>query len=373
VQSLGDRLTRIPSDFHPHAKIARLLQQRSQMAAGTRPIDFGMAEAIAFATLLEDGVPVRLSGQDSIRGTFSHRHAVLVDIVDERRYCPLAHLAANGARFEVYNSPLSEAAVLGFEYGYSRDYPEALVLWEAQFGDFANNAQVIIDQFIASAEDKWRHLSGLTLLLPHGYEGQGPEHSSARLERFLQVTAEDNVQICQPSTAVQYFHVLRRQALSAWRIPLVIFTPKSMLRHSSSSSSRPEFAEKRFVRVLPDRAPRASVHRKNRPRTSRRTSEARRRADCDPVGRAACALSVSRARGGIRALLEREGLRVGTGGAGEHGRSRLHDASPATHARQAAVAFGAALCFGEPCDRFGKGARHRTADAPCDGVRDVIP
>jgi 2-oxoglutarate dehydrogenase E1 component len=253
VQSLGDRLTRIPPDFHPHAKIARLLQQRSQMAAGTRPIDFGMSEALSFATLLEDGVPVRLSGQDSVRGTFSHRHAVLVDVVDERRYCPLAQTAANGARFEVYNSPLSEAAVLGFEYGYSRDYPEALVLWEAQFGDFANNAQVIIDQFIASAEDKWRHLSGLTLLLPHGYEGQGPEHSSARVERFLQVAAEDNVQICQPSTAVQYFHVLRRQALTAWRIPLVIFTPKSLLRHSSSSSSRSEFAGKRFERVLTDR------------------------------------------------------------------------------------------------------------------------
>ena len=159
---------------------------------------------------------------------------------------------ANGARFEVYNSPLSEAAVLGFEYGYSRDYPETLVLWEAQFGDFANNAQVIIDQFIASAEDKWRRLSGLTLLLPHGYEGQGPEHSSARVERFLQLAAEDNLQICQPSTAVQYFHVLRRQALTAWRTPLVIFTPKSLLRHSSSSSPISAFAQQRFLRVLAD-------------------------------------------------------------------------------------------------------------------------
>jgi len=252
VQRAGDGLTYIPPDFHPHVKIARLLQQRSEMAAGTRAIDFGMSEAIAFATLLEDGVPVRLSGQDSVRGTFSNRHAVLVDIVDERRYCPLMHVAANGARFEVYNSPLSEAAVLGFEYGYSRDYPEALVLWEAQFGDFANNAQVIIDQFIASAEDKWRRLSGLTLLLPHGYEGQGPEHSSARVERFLQLSAEDNLQICQPSTAVQYFHVLRRQALTVWRTPLVIVTPKSLLRHSSSSSSRSEFAGKLFQRVLPD-------------------------------------------------------------------------------------------------------------------------
>ena len=253
LQALGDRLTRIPSDFHPHPKISRLLQQRSEMVAGKRPTDFGAAEALAFATLLEDGVPVRLSGQDSVRGTFGQRHAVLVDIANEGRYCPLAQTAPNGARFEVYNSPLSEAAVLGFEYGYSRDYPETLVLWEAQFGDFANNAQVIIDQFIASAEDKWRRLSGLTLLLPHGYEGQGPEHSSARVERFLQLAAEDNLQICQPSTAAQYFHVLRRQALSVWRTPLVILTPKSLLRHSWSSSSISAFAQKRFLRVVPDR------------------------------------------------------------------------------------------------------------------------
>jgi 2-oxoglutarate dehydrogenase E1 component len=252
LRALGDRLTRVPSGFHAHPKIVRLLQQRSDMIAGKRPVDFGTAEALAFATLLDSGVPVRLSGQDSIRGTFSQRHAVLVDIVDERRYCPLVQVAENGARFEIYNSPLSEAAVLGFEYGYSRDYPETLVLWEAQFGDFANNAQVIIDQFIVSAEDKWRRLSGLTLLLPHGYEGQGPEHSSARIERFLQLAAEDNVQVCQPSTAVQYFHLLRRQALSVWRTPLVVFTPKSLLRHSSSSSAVSEFGGKWFAGVLAD-------------------------------------------------------------------------------------------------------------------------
>ncbi len=253
LRALEERLTRVPPDFHPHSKIARLLQQRSEMVAGNRPVDFGAAETLAFATLLQDGVPVRLSGQDSVRGTFSQRHAVLVDVANERRYCPLAQMTPNGARFEVYNSPLSEAAVLGFEYGYSRDCPETLVLWEAQFGDFANNAQVIIDQFIAAAEDKWRRLSGLTLLLPHGYEGQGPEHSSARVERFLQLAAEDNLQICQPSTAVQYFHVLRRQALTTWRTPLVIFTPKSLLRHSSSSSSISAFAQQRFLRVLADR------------------------------------------------------------------------------------------------------------------------
>jgi 2-oxoglutarate dehydrogenase E1 component len=252
LRAAGERLARVPSAFHPHPKIARLLQQRSEMAAGRRPIDYGMAEALAFATLLDQGVSVRLSGQDSIRGTFSHRHAVLVDVTDERRYSPIDQAAAGGARFEVYNSPLSEAAVVGFEYGYSRDYPETLVLWEAQFGDFANNAQVIIDQFITSAEDKWRRLSGLTLLLPHGYEGQGPEHSSARIERFLQLAAEDNLQVCQPSSAAQYFHLLRRQALTAWRTPLVVFTPKSLLRHSSSSSALSQFTETRFKRVVLD-------------------------------------------------------------------------------------------------------------------------
>jgi len=253
LQALGSQITAVPSDFHPHPKVARLLYQRAEMVAGKRPIDFGTSEALAFATLLNEGVPVRLSGQDSIRGTFSQRHAVLVDVLSERRYCPLERTASKDARFEIYNSPLSEAAVLGFEYGYSRDYPETLVLWEAQFGDFANNAQVIIDQFIASAEDKWRRLSGLTLLLPHGYEGQGPEHSSARIERFLQLAAEDNLQICQPSTAAQYFHLLRRQALTVWRTPLIIFTPKSLLRNTSSSSALTDFTTDHFSQVLGDR------------------------------------------------------------------------------------------------------------------------
>jgi 2-oxoglutarate dehydrogenase E1 component len=252
IDALGATLTSVPSDFQPHPKIARLLQQRAEMIAGRRPVDFGMAETLALATLLGQGVPVRFCGQDSCRGTFSQRHAVLVDVTNERRFVPLARATADAATFEIYNSPLSEAAVLGFEYGYSRDYPEALVLWEAQFGDFANNAQVIIDQFIASAEDKWRRLSGLTLLLPHGYEGQGPEHSSGRLERFLQLAAEDNLQICQPSTAAQYFHLLRRQALSVWRTPLVVFTPKSLLRHAASSSPIREFEAVRHVPVLGD-------------------------------------------------------------------------------------------------------------------------
>jgi len=249
---IADALTRFPHGFHIHPKIKRLLEQRSHMGHGQAPVDYGMAEALAFGSLLRAGVPVRLSGQDSRRGTFNQRHAMLVDVESEEKYIPLANLAGDQARFEVYNSELSEAGVLGFEYGYSRDYPETLVLWEAQFGDFANGAQAIIDQFITSGEDKWNLLSGLVLLLPHGYEGQGPEHSSARIERYLQLAAKDNVQICQPSTAAQYFHLLRRQALRKWRKPLIVFTPKSMLRHPDAASPLGEFSQPRFQRVLPD-------------------------------------------------------------------------------------------------------------------------
>jgi len=250
--SLTAALTQAPEGFHIHPKIKRLLEQRAQMGQGKTPVDYGMAEALAFASLLRRGIPVRLTGQDSQRGTFNQRHAVLVDVENEQKYFPLAHVAEGQARFEVYNSELSEAGVLGFEYGYSRDYPETLVLWEAQFGDFANGAQVIIDQFITSGEDKWNLLSGLVLLLPHGYEGQGPEHSSARIERYLQLAAKDNIQICQPSTAAQYFHLLRRQALSQWRKPLIVFTPKSMLRHPDAASPLAEFSQPRFQRVAPD-------------------------------------------------------------------------------------------------------------------------
>ena len=222
------------------------------MGTGTRPFDYGMAELVAFASLLEAGTPVRLTGQDSQRGTFNQRHAVMVDTETEVRYTPLAHLKEKQGKFEVYNSLLSEAAVLGFEYGFSRDYPEALVLWEAQFGDFANGAQIIVDQFIAASEAKWGLLSGLVMLLPHGYEGQGPEHSSARIERYLQLAANNNIQVCQPSTAAQYFHLLRRQALRPWRKPLIVFTPKSMLRHPDASSTLADLARERFLNVLPD-------------------------------------------------------------------------------------------------------------------------
>ena len=249
---VGEHLTDCPKAFKIHAKVKKLLEQRREMASGKRPVDFGMAEALAFGSLLKQGTPVRMSGQDSRRGTFNQRHAVLIDTETEEEFIPLDHVGGGQARFEIYNSTLSEAAVLGFEYGYSRDYPETLVLWEAQFGDFVNNAQSIIDQFVSADEDKWTKFSGLVMLLPHGYEGQGPEHSSARMERFLQLAAEHNCQICQPSTAVQYFHLLRRQALRVWRKPLVVFTPKSMLRHPNACSGIEEFSGSHFLPVRPE-------------------------------------------------------------------------------------------------------------------------
>jgi 2-oxoglutarate dehydrogenase E1 component len=252
IQAITDKLTRYPDGFHIHPKIKKLLEQRAAMGRGEHAFDYGMAEAVAFGSLLLEGTPVRLSGQDSQRGTFNQRHSVLIDIENEQHRAPLNHLAPEQAPFSVYNSILSEAGVLGFEYGYSRDYPEGLVLWEAQFGDFANGAQIVIDQFIAAAEDKWGLLSGLVLLLPHGYEGQGPEHSSARVERYLQLAARDNIQVAQPSNAAQYFHLLRRQALRTWRKPLVVFTPKSMLRHPDALSPIEDFARARFLPVIPE-------------------------------------------------------------------------------------------------------------------------
>jgi len=252
LRELTNRLTTYPEDFHIHPKVKKLLEQRAEMGSGKRPVDYGMAEALAFGSLVKAGVPVRLSGQDSRRGTFNQRHSVLVDIENESEYVPLQHISGGQAHCDIFNSTLSEAGVLGFEYGYSRDYPEALVLWEAQFGDFVNVAQAVIDQFISAGEDKWKLLSGLVLLLPHGYEGQGPEHSSARIERFLQLAARDNFQICQPSNAAQYFHLLRRQALRHWRKPLIVFTPKSMLRHPDASSPIEDLSRPHFLNVLPD-------------------------------------------------------------------------------------------------------------------------
>ncbi|MFZ0864583.1 MAG: 2-oxoglutarate dehydrogenase E1 component [Candidatus Sulfotelmatobacter sp.] len=252
ISVLTERLTSYPDGFHIHPKVKKLLEQRAEMGAGKRPVDYGMAEALAFASLVKTGIHVRMSGQDTRRGTFNQRHSSLIDIENENEFVPLENIASDQARCEIYNSTLSEAGVLGFEYGYSRDYPESLVLWEAQFGDFVNVAQAIIDQFISAGEAKWNLLSGVVMLLPHGYEGQGPEHSSARIERFIQLAAKHNIQIAQPSNAAQYFHLLRRQALRHWRKPLVVFTPKSMLRHPDASSPIEDFTHKNFLNVIPD-------------------------------------------------------------------------------------------------------------------------
>ncbi|WP_407951514.1 2-oxoglutarate dehydrogenase E1 component [Pendulispora albinea] len=247
-----DRLTKMPTGFTPNTKALSIIKARRERAHTQGTIQWETGETLAYATLLAEGHRVRLSGQDCRRGTFSHRHAVLYDTQTGAPYVPLAN--AGPGRFEVLDSPLSEAAVLGFEYGYSLDYPDGLVIWEAQFGDFMNGAQVIIDQFIVSAEDKWNRLSGLVLFLPHGYEGQGPEHSSARIERFLQGAAEDNIQVCNLTTPAQIFHVLRRQVLRPWRKPLIVFTPKSLLRHPEAISTLDELANGSFQRVIPDRA-----------------------------------------------------------------------------------------------------------------------
>jgi 2-oxoglutarate dehydrogenase E1 component len=252
LAELLEAQTRLPADFHPHPKIRRAIEVRLNMARGEHALDWAAAESLAFGTLAVAGTRVRLTGQDTERGTFSQRHAVLHDFEDGHLYTPLQHLAVGQAPVEICNSPLSEAGVLGFEYGYSLDCPKGLTLWEAQFGDFVNAAQVIVDQFIVSAEKKWGQASGLVLLLPHGLEGMGPEHSSGRLERFLRLGAEDNIQVVCPTTPAQYFHCLRRQGLRHLRKPLVVLTPKSLLRHPKSVSSLEDLAEGRFQLVIPD-------------------------------------------------------------------------------------------------------------------------
>jgi 2-oxoglutarate dehydrogenase E1 component len=241
LKDIGRRITALPSDFEAHKGVVKLLEKRREMVTSGEAIDWAMAEHLAFGSLLCEGVPVRLSGQDCERGTFSQRHSVLIDQDTERRYTPLRHIAPDQSRFEVVNSMLSEEAVLGFEYGYSLAEPNALVMWEAQFGDFANGAQVVFDQFLSSGERKWLRMSGLVCLLPHGYEGQGPEHSSARLERFLQSCAEDNWQVANCTTPANYFHILRRQVRRNFRKPLILMTPKSLLRHKRATSSLFEF------------------------------------------------------------------------------------------------------------------------------------
>ena len=256
LKEIGVKLTKIPSNFKVHRTLQRVLEARRKMIEDGEGIDWSMAEQLAFGTLLLEGFPVRLSGQDVQRGTFSQRHAILVDQSTDKRYTPLNHLIKNQTvKLSAINSMLSEEAVLGFEYGYSLAEPNALVLWEAQFGDFANGAQVVFDQFISSGERKWLRMSGLVCLLPHGYEGQGPEHSSARLERYLQMCAEDNMQVANCTTPANYFHILRRQLKRDIRKPLILMTPKSLLRHKRATSRLAEMGpDTSFHRILYDDA-----------------------------------------------------------------------------------------------------------------------
>jgi len=256
LRRVAERVTHVPEDFKLHPSVERVIQGRRQMAAGKIPVDWGMGETLAYATLVSNGYDVRLSGQDSARGTFAHRHAVLHDQDRERwdqgTYVPLQNISKDQGDFVIIDSVLSEEAVLGFEYGFATAEPNALVIWEAQFGDFANSAQVVIDQFISSGESKWGRVCGLVLLLPHGYEGQGPEHSSARLERYLQLCAENNMQVCVPSNASQIFHLLRRQMLRPFRKPLIVLTPKSLLRKKEASVPIEELAKGSFRTVIPE-------------------------------------------------------------------------------------------------------------------------
>ncbi len=250
LAALGERIVRVPQGFSLHPRVAQVMANRAKMLAGELPLDWGCAETLAYAALLEDGFSVRLSGQDSGRGTFFHRHAVLHDQATDATYVPLEHIRDHQPRFQVIDSVLSEEAVMGFEYGYSTTEPNALTIWEAQYGDFANGGQVVIDQFISSGEAKWGRVCGLALFLPHGYEGGGPEHSSARLERFLQLCAEHNMQVCVPSTPAQMFHMLRRQMLRSFRKPLIVMTPKSLLRHELSVSALEDLTRGAFACVI---------------------------------------------------------------------------------------------------------------------------
>ncbi|MBS0282412.1 MAG: 2-oxoglutarate dehydrogenase E1 component, partial [Proteobacteria bacterium] len=255
IKKIGKALSTAPSSFHLHKTIARQLEAKAQMFETGKGFDWATAEALAFGTLLDEGIDIRLSGQDASRGTFSQRHAALVDQESEERYLPLNHIREGQGEFEVVDTLLSEEAVLGFEYGYTTADPKTLVLWEAQFGDFANGAQVVMDQFISSGEMKWLRMSGLVLLLPHGYEGQGPEHSSARLERYLQLCAQDNMQVCVPTTPANYYHMIRRQMHRPFRKPLVVMTPKSLLRHKRCVSFLSDMlSTNSFHRVLRDQA-----------------------------------------------------------------------------------------------------------------------
>ena len=342
LKEVGAALSHAPEGFNLNRKLVRQLEAKNQAIESGEGIDWATAEALAFGTLCAEGTPVRLSGQDSGRGTFSQRHSVLIDQTNENRYIPLSHVRDGQAPFEVIDSPLSEAAVLGFEYGYSLADPHALVLWEAQFGDFANGAQVIIDQFIASGEAKWLRMSGLVLLLPHGYEGQGPEHSSARLERYLQLCGEDNWQVCNLTSSANYFHALRRQVRRNFRKPLIIMTPKSMLRAPEVTSKLADMGPgTSFHRVFGDHDPAIDPPRRaascspparsiSISRNPQRAQDRGRRAD---PHRAALSVPGQHAGEGARALQERR-VRVVPGRAREYG--RLAFRRPQDRARAAA-------------------------------------
>ena len=252
LKSYAKAMAKMPEGFELQRQVAKVIEQRLVMQTGQEPMNWGAAETLAYASLVDEGTLVRITGEDVGRGTFSHRHSELYNQKDASLYVPLQHIREGQARFATYNSLLSEEAVLAFEYGYSTTVPNALIIWEAQFGDFANGAQVVIDQFISSGETKWQRLSGLTMLLPHGFEGQGPEHSSARLERFLQLFAEDNVQVITPTTPAQIFHALRRQVIQKTRKPLIVMSPKSLLRHPLATSTLDELADGKFESVLPE-------------------------------------------------------------------------------------------------------------------------
>ena len=360
------RLTTVPDGFNVHPKLVKWLEQRAG-ALERNAVDWALGEALALGSLLREGRTIRLSGQDTRRGTFSQRHSVLVDQTNGEQYTPLANLGEGQGKFFVYDSLLSEFAAMGFEYGYSVANPEALVLWEAQFGDFVNGAQIIVDQFISAAEDKWGQRSSLVLLLPHGFEGQGPEHSSARLERFLDLAAEDNMQVAYPSTPAQYFHLLRRQALRANRKPLVVMTPKSLLRLPAARSTAEQLTAGQFAEVLPD-------PEQSSPDGVRRVllctgkvyyELAKRRRDEElgerghPPGRAAVPVPGRGAPGPARRLPQRRAHHLGPGGAGEHGRL-------AVRAAQGRGGAGGAAGVGLP--GRGRGPGGRQPDPPPAGA-----
>ncbi len=383
LKRLGERITTIPPTFKVHPLVAKVIADRRAMAEGKLPIDWGMAEHLAFASLVASGYAVRITGQDTQRGTFTHRHAVLHDQArekwDEGTFIPLQHVSETQAPFTVIDSVLSEEAVLAFEYGYASAEPNALVVWEAQFGDFVNGAQVVIDQFMSSGEVKWGRQSGLTLMLPHGFEGQGPEHSSARLERFLQLAADNNMQIAQPTTAAQIFHLLRRQMIRLFRKPLVIMTPKSLLRHKDAASELSDLARGEFLTVIGERDDSIDPKKVKRivlcsgkvyfdlARARERAQGRRRR---DPAHRAAVPVPAQGARGRTAQVSGGERNRLVPGRAGQSGAVVLRAASRAReHDRRAEARLCRTTAIGLACGRLLREARRAAEGADRHGLR----